>query len=153
MLLRVGLLLTIFLSCIIARPADGTAHLDESVKARIGGFKGRVSLYAKNLEGGASYGLAANDPVRTASTIKLAIMVECFAEAAEGKLRFSEAIQIPTDEKVSGSGIVQDLSVGELPARDLIELMIVLSDNTATNLILNRIGGNAGNGRMASLGL
>jgi beta-lactamase class A len=153
MLVRVGLLLTLLLSCLCAQTADGTAHLDELVKARIGGFQGKVSLYAKNLESGTSYGLAANEPVRTASTIKLAIMVECFAEAAEGKLRFTESIKIPADEKVSGSGIVQDLSVSELPVVDLIDLMIVLSDNTATNLILNRIGGNAVNARMASLGL
>jgi beta-lactamase class A len=101
-----------------------------------------------------SFSRAGEDPVRTASTIKLAIMAECFAEAAEGKLKLSEPITLRSSEKVSGSGILQELSDGiSLPLRDVVDLMIVLSDNTATNLILERIGGNAVNQRMASLGL
>ena len=128
-------------------------QLDQRVKAQIQGFAGKVSLYAKNLQTGASYGIAAEEPTRTASTIKLAIMVECFFEASEGKLKWTEPLKITKDEKVSGSGIAQDLSDGdELPIRDMVDLMIVLSDNTATNLILNRIGGNAVNARMAQLG-
>jgi beta-lactamase class A len=123
------------------------------VQERVGNFQGKVSLYAKNLDSGASYGLSAEQPTRTASTIKLAIMVECFAEAAEGKLKWTEPLTITKEEKVSGSGIAQDLSDGgQLPLRDMVTLMIVLSDNTATNLLLNRIGGNAVNARMAQLG-
>ena len=126
----------------------------ERIRVKIQGFHGDVSLYAKNLQTGKSYSLRGDDPVRTASTIKLAIMVECFAEAEQGKLNLSEPIKITEDEKVSGSGIFQELSNGDqLPLRDAVDLMIVLSDNTATNLILNRIGGNAVNGRMAQLGL
>ncbi len=110
-------------------------------------------MYAKNLQTGVSYGILPDQPVRTASTIKLAIMVECFSEVAEGKLRWNDLIKIVQDEKVSGSGVVQELSDGdELPIRDLMHLMIVVSDNTATNLILNRIGGNAVNATMARLG-
>ena len=117
-------------------------------------FPGNVSLYAKNLDTGQSYGLSANGPVRTASTIKLAIMIECFFEAAEGKLKWDEPITLTKDEKVSGTGVMQDLSDGDqLPLRDVVDLMIVLSDNTATNLLLNRVGGNAVNRRMAQLGL
>jgi beta-lactamase class A len=125
----------------------------DRIQSKIQGFKGEVSLYAKNLQTGKTYNLRGDDPVRTASTIKLAIMVECFAEAGEGKLNLSEPIKLTEDEKVSGSGILQDLSASDqLPIRDMVDLMIVLSDNTATNLILNRIGGNAVNTRMAELG-
>jgi beta-lactamase class A len=138
--------------CVVAEQPQ--LKLDESVKAKVGGFKGEVVLYAKNLETGQSYSLGGETPVRTASTIKLAIMAECFAEAAEGKLELNEPLKVTAEEKVSGSGILQDLSNGDqLPIRDMIDLMIVLSDNTATNLILNRIGGNAVNARMAQLGL
>ena len=125
----------------------------DRIQSKIQGFKGEVSLYAKNLQTGKTYNLRGDDPVRTASTIKLAIMVECFAEAGEGKLNLSEPIKLTEDEKVSGSGILQDLSASDqLPIRDMVDLMIVLSENTATNLILNRIGGNAVNTRMAELG-
>jgi beta-lactamase class A len=128
--------------------------LDDAIKARIAGFHGNVSVYAKNLDSGAVYDLAGDEPVRTASTIKLPVMIECFSEAAEGKLDFGEMISLPENEKVPGSGILQDLSTGDrFPVRDLMMLMIVLSDNTATNLILDRIGGDAVNARMARLGL
>src|SRR6266513_1947931 len=105
-------------------------------------FKEPVSGFAKNLRTGLSYGILPDQPVRTASTIKLAIMVACFYRVAEGKLKWSEPIKIVEDEKVSGTGVLQELyDCDELPIRDLMHLMIVVSDNTATNLILNRIGG------------
>ena len=148
------LVFLLFIASAVLPAKSNTASLDEAVQAKVHGFAGRVSLYAKNLDSGATYALRADEPVRTASTIKLPIMVECFAEAAEGKLNLSEPLTLTQDEKVSGSGILQDLSDGDrLPIRDMIDLMITLSDNTATNLILNRIGGNAVNARMASLGL
>ncbi len=128
--------------------------LQARVNQKISGFPGTVTLYAKNLLTGSSFGVQGEQPVRTASTIKLGIMVECFAEAAEGKLQISEPIKLRASEKVSGSGILQELSDDiSLPLRDVVDLMIVLSDNTATNLILDRIGGNAVNQRMAALGL
>ncbi len=130
------------------------AGLDAAVQQKISGFQGKVSLYAENLKTGQKYSLRGENPVRTASTIKLAIMTECFAEANEGKLDLGEMITLTGPEKVTGSGILQELSDGDkLPLRDMIDLMIVLSDNTATNLILNRIGGDAVNARMAGLGL
>lgn len=144
----------VFALCLSGQQADTTSAADKRVRAKINGFQGKVSLYAKNLETGLSYGLLANEPVRTASTIKLAIMVECFAEAEEGKLKWSEPLTVTENEKVSGSGVVRELSDGDqIPIRDLMHLMIVVSDNTATNLILNRVTGNAVNARMAQLGL
>jgi beta-lactamase class A len=156
MLFRSLLVLTCACSpvCLLfGQQADALQRIDQRIKAKINGFQGKVSAYAKNLGTGLSYGILADQPVRTASTIKLAVMVECFSEAAESKLKWTEPIKITEDEKVSGSGVVQELSDGvELPLRDLMHLMIVVSDNTATNLILNRIGGNAVNARMAQLG-
>ncbi len=130
------------------------SSVDQRVHAKLQGFSGKVTLFAKNLDSGASYAILPDQPVRTASTIKLAIMVECFSEVSEGKLRWTEPLKVTEEEKVSGTGIVQDLSDGDqFPLRDMVDLMIVLSDNTATNLILNRIGGNAVNARMVQLGL
>jgi beta-lactamase class A len=148
------LLTTACICTLLLSQEASTTLLDSHIKARISGFQGHVSLYAKNLASGASYSLAGDDPVRTASTIKFPIMIECFAEAAEGKLDLAAALKLTEDEKVSGSGILQDLSAGrDYPLSDLIVLMITLSDNTATNLIIDRISGNAVNARMAKLGL
>lgn len=137
-----------------AQPASAGAALDQRIQAAIQGFPGSVSLYARNLDTGVSYGLRADAPVPTASTIKLPIMVELFALAKEGSLDWNQKIVLTDQDKVSGTGILTELSAGDaLPIRDLMHLMIVVSDNTATNLILDRIGGNAVNVRMAQLGL
>ncbi len=150
--MRLSVLLIGFCLCAAAQQ-PGASTLDAHVKAKIDGFPGKVTLYAMNLDTGATYGIQPDDPVPTASTIKLAVMIECFAEAAEGKLKWTEPLRLSDAEKVSGTGVLQDLSDGdELPIRDFLDLMIVLSDNTATNTILNRIGGNAVNSRMAELG-
>jgi beta-lactamase class A len=137
-----------------AAQAKSTVTVGQRVQAAIQGFSGVVSLYARNLDTGASYELQADAPVPTASTIKLPIMVELFAEAEEGKLDWNQKLELTDQDKVSGTGILTELSAGDLlPIRDLMHLMIVVSDNTATNMILNRIGGNAVNRRMAQLGL
>ncbi len=141
------------LPLLIAFALSAQTSLDSKIKAKIAGFNGHVSLYAKNLDTGANYSLDADSPVRTASTIKLPIMITCFTLASQGKLDLSEPIKLTDDEKVSGSGILQDLSSRDYPLRDLIMLMITLSDNTATNLVLNRITANAVNTEMAKLGL
>jgi beta-lactamase class A len=139
---------------VAAAQPKSTVTIDHRVQSAIQGFPGVVSLYAKNLDTGASYQLRADAPVTTASTIKLPIMVELFAEAEEGKLDWNQKLELTDQDKVSGSGVLTELSAGDLlPIRDLMHLMIVVSDNTATNLILDRIGGNAVNQRMAQLGL
>ncbi len=137
-----------------ASHAKGTVTIDHRVQTAMQGFPGSVSLFAENLDTGKSYELRADAPVPTASTIKLPIMVELFAEAEEGKLDWNQKLELTDQDKVSGSGVLTELSGGDLlPIRDLMHLMIVVSDNTATNLILDRISGNAVNQRMAQLGL
>jgi len=117
-------------------------------------FPGTVSLFAKNLDTGASFGLGENVRVRTASTIKVAIMVGVFAAVAEGRARWDEELILSESDKVGGSGVVRELSGGvRLPLGDLVHLMIVVSDNTATNMLLDRIGGDAVNREMEKLGL
>ena len=139
---------------VAAARAQSTVTIDHRIQAAIQSFPGSVSLFAKNLDTGKSYELRADAPVPTASTIKLPIMVELFAEAEEGKLDWNQKLELTDQDKVSGSGVLTELSGGDLlPIRDLMHLMIVVSDNTATNLILDRIGGNAVNQRMAQLGL
>jgi beta-lactamase class A len=156
---RLRVLMFVALLCLAAWPAQAqqarpAAVINHRIQAAIQDFPGSVSLYATNLDTGVSYGLRADAPVPTASTIKLPIMVELFAEAQEGRLDWNQKLVLNDQDKVSGTGVLTELSSGDaLPIRDLMHLMIVVSDNTATNLILDRIGGNAVNVRMAQLGL
>jgi beta-lactamase class A len=115
---------------------------------------GRVSLYARNLDSGVDVGINADEPVRTASTIKLPIACAVAKFVAEGKHAWSDRLIIRAEDKVSGSGVLADFSDGEsISLRDATMLMIIVSDNTATNLILDHVGGDPINEYLASLGL
>ena len=130
------------------------AELDDAVRREIRGFEGEVCLYARNLATGAAYGVRENERVRTASTIKLPIMAAAFAKVRAGEARWDELITLRDEDKVSGSGVLHEFSGGvKLPLRDLVHIMIVVSDNTATNLVLDRISADAVNGMMDRLGL
>jgi beta-lactamase class A len=129
------------------------AKLDEQIRAKLKNFPATVTIYAKNLESGASYTLNGDDPVRTASTIKLAVMTEVFAAVEEGRAKWNETIVLRESDIVSGSGILREFSDGLwVPIRDLVHLMIVVSDNTATNLLIDRFTADAVNARMEKLG-
>jgi len=128
---------------------------EDAVRARIAGFPGTVTLYAKNLDTGAAFGIHETDPVRTASTIKLPILCAVFDQVAAGKAKWTDPITIRPEDKVSGSGIIgSELSDGvQLPLRDVANLMIVLSDNSATNLILERFTADAVNAYLDRIGI
>jgi beta-lactamase class A len=129
--------------------------LEESLKARIGSFPGAVSLYAKNLDTGRVVEIRGSDPVRTASTIKLPILCAIFDAVAHDKAKWSEMLTVTAAEKVAGSGIIaSEFSDGvQLPLRDVAHLMIVLSDNTATNMILQRFGADMVNAYLDRIGI
>lgn len=157
-------LLRVFLSALLLTTnIAGRAHsqtggapssLDARVRAEVAQFKGKVNLFAKNLDTGVSYSLDGDNRVRTASTIKVAIMVEAFARVAEGKANWTDQVVLTDAKKVAGSGVLQDLSDGlKLTLRDAVTLMMTVSDNTATNLVLDVLTAEAVNARMDSLGL
>ena len=136
-----------------AQSATSTNKVDVRIKSELANFKGKVSIFAKNLETGEIYALAADDRVRTASTIKIAVMVEAFARVAEGKVKWTDQVVLEKQKKVSGSGVLQELSDGlQLNLRDAVNLMMLVSDNTATNLVLDVLTTDAVNARMEALG-
>jgi len=90
----------------------------------------------------------------TASLIKVAVLVEAYKQAEEGKVKLSDPVVLHDADKVPGSGILTDhFSDGvSMPLRDAVRLMIVYSDNTATNLVLDKVGVANVNKRMAEFG-
>jgi len=127
--------------------------LDTRLREMSKQIDGRVSLYARNLDTGREVGINADEPVRTASTIKLPIACAVAKFVADGQHNWSDRLVIGAADKVSGSGVLTDFSDGEsVSLRDATTLMIIVSDNTATNLILDRVGGDAVNEYLASLG-
>jgi len=128
--------------------------LDGRIQDAISGFQGNVWIFAKNLDTGKEYSLRGDEQTRTASTIKLAIMAETFHQVAEGKLRWDEPIELTKEKKQGGSGILFEFSDGtKIDLKTAVHLMIVVSDNTATNLVLDKVGTDNVNNFMDSLGL
>lgn len=130
------------------------ASLDDRIRTEVGSFKGKAFLFAKNLDTGETYSYNGDERVRTASTIKIAVMVEAFARVAEGKAKWSDELVLTKPARISGSGILQEFSNGlHLTLRDGVNLMMLISDNTATNLVLDVLTTDAVNARMESLGI
>jgi beta-lactamase class A len=130
------------------------ASLNDKISAATAGFTGTVSIFAKNLDTGATFALRADTRVRTASTIKLPILCAAFDAVERGKLKWTDLTTLRAEDKVSGSGILGEFSDGmKFPLVDLAHLMIVLSDNTATNLVLDNLTADYVNDYMDKLGL
>ena len=128
--------------------------MDRLVRAEVAGFQGTVHLYARNLDTGEAYGIGENEKVRTASTIKLPILATVFRAVADGKATWDETLTLRDEDKVSGSGVLREFSNGlKLPLRDVVRMMIVVSDNTATNMVIGRITADAVNAEMDRYGL
>jgi len=150
---RVAIVLLLASSSVYAQRDKGSI-LDKRVRGEIARFKGKVSLFAKNLDTGAVYTFGGDDQVPTASTIKLAVMVEVFGRVAEGKAKWTDELELTKEKKVGGAGILPEFTDGlRLTLRDGVTLMMVLSDNTATNLVIDVLTADAVNARMESLGL
>jgi beta-lactamase class A len=150
---KMKLLIALTFLLLFSFTAQSQTALDDQVKPIVASFKGKVSLFAKNLDTGETYGLNPDERVRTASTIKIAVMIEAFARVAEGKAKWTDEVVLTKEKKVSGSGILNELSNGlKLTLRDAVNLMMMISDNTATNLVLDVLTTDAVNARMESLG-
>lgn len=123
----------------------------ESIAAQGGGTYG---VAAKHLGTGERVDLRADEEFNTASVIKVPVMVELFHRVEEGELSLDDRMELSDEHRTGGSGLLKEFASGaRLTLRDLCVAMIAVSDNTATNMLADRLGIAAINGRMASLGL
>lgn len=89
-----------------------------------------------------------------ASMIKVPIMYEIMKQAADGSINLDASLVVTNDVRVGGAGILQELRLDiTMTVRELVTLMIVLSDNTATNMLIDLVGMDAVNKTMADVGL
>jgi beta-lactamase class A len=115
---------------------------------------GKVAIAFKHLPSGETYFRNADEPMSTASLIKFPVLVETFYQVHEGKIKLTDMVTLRKEDKVPGSGVLTDhFSPGvTFPLADALSLMIAYSDNTATNLVLDKIGVASTGARMKSLG-
>lgn len=130
------------------------ATLGEMIKAH----HGKVAVYASQLgvnqEKAHEIAIDADEPVQTASVIKLAILYDAMVDVREGKASWDEKLTLKPGEGVGGSGVLHFFDTPmTVTLKDALTMMIIMSDNTATNLAIDRFGVDAVNARAESLGL
>jgi beta-lactamase class A len=125
--------------------------LEQALHARLSGFDGEVGLWAKDLGTGREVGRQADRRFPAASVIKLAVLAEAYERFADGSLDPALVLLLP-EERLPG--VLGHLHPGlPLTVGDLLELMVVVSDNTATNLLVDHLGVRRINDRMRGYGL
>ncbi|HTW61406.1 MAG TPA: serine hydrolase [Terracidiphilus sp.] len=124
------------------RPAlADDAQLDKQLKAIADAHRGKVAVYAHDLRTGRTAGLAPDQPVKTASVIKLAILLDAAEQIRAGRASFEDKLVLTKENQAPGSGVLGQLTPPiTLTLRDVLHLMVVVSDNTATNMAIDRLG-------------
>ena len=114
-----------------------------------------MQMMVVDLDSGAYVQIGANQPIAAASTIKTPILVAFFQDVDSGKIKLDEQLEMTADVKVGQAGELQYSPTGtKISALETATKMIVISDNTATNMIIKRLGGFAAlNQRFKSWGL
>jgi beta-lactamase class A len=137
-------------------PVVGSAQsssLEAQIRARLDSLPAQSSFYAKQLSTGREVAIRADVPMNTASVIKIPVMVLAFRDADAGRLNLDERHTITADEQRRGSGLLQTFAVGLQPTyRDIITQMIITSDNTATDIMIAKVGKERVNRMLDSLG-
>jgi len=113
---------------------------------------GVVGYVVIDVESGDRFARLDGTQFPTASTIKLAVLYELLKQADEGRVALEAATPMDRARAVPG-GLLYELTNPSLSPRDLAVAMILQSDNTATNVLIDRVGMAAVNRRMAALGL
>lgn len=136
----------VFATCLSCLAGDSRgeqdARLAERLQPLIESHQGTVAVAVKHLKTGAMFTHRADEPMPTASLIKFPVMITAYQKAADGTIDLAKPIVLKEEDKVPGSGVLtQHFSAGaQFTLRDAIRLMIVYSDNTATNLVLDQVG-------------
>jgi beta-lactamase class A len=129
--------------------------LEATISAVDRNLDGVLGVAILDLSTGQQYLLHADEVLPTASSIKIAILAELYHQAQQGKLKLGDPYTLQSADLVGGSGIANVLTPGvtRLTLRDVAALMISVSDNSATNIIIDRIGMENVNALLDSLGL
>ncbi|HEX3704944.1 MAG TPA: serine hydrolase [Vicinamibacterales bacterium] len=130
-------------------------RLQASIERTTSSINAAWGIYATSLETGEQITLNADSEMETMSTIKIPLMTEVFEQIKAGKFALTDKYTYAEADTRGGTGVIRSLSPGAvLTVKDLITLMVIVSDNTATDVLYRMVGGPAAvNARMEALGL
>ena len=132
---------------------EGINDLHARIEARLNALDAKTSFYAKHLPSGREIAIRADEPMNSLSVIKIPILVLAYRDVEAGSLDLSERHLLRPEDMRGGSGLLQTFAPGvELTYRDILTQMIITSDNTATDVAIERLGLGRVNTMLADLG-
>jgi beta-lactamase class A len=136
-------------------PQTPLQRLQASIERTTRSINATWGIYVKSLDTGEEIAIDADRQMETMSTIKIPLMIEAFEQIKAGKFQLTDKYALAGDDIRPGTGIIQRLDPGAvLSVKDLITLMIIVSDNTATDVLYRMVGGpEAVTRRMQAMGL
>jgi beta-lactamase class A len=116
---------------------------------------GVMGVAIEDLTTGEQFVLHENEVFAQASSIKIAVLAELYLQAQEGKLKLTDLYTVQASDLVPDSDIMGGLTPGvtRITLRDLATMVVAVSDNSATNVLIDRVGMESVNGMLESLGL
>ena len=119
----------------------GKLNLRDEIMEMVRGFSGSVGIAVRHLGTGDEVFINERARFYAASTIKVGILIEAFRQAEAGLIDFQRKVPLRNEDKVGGAGVLRELHEGlELTIYDLAVLMTVISDNTASNMLIDILG-------------
>ncbi|MDI6772668.1 MAG: serine hydrolase, partial [bacterium] len=132
---------------------DAGAGLRSELARLSGRLDGVLGVGVKTVWDGQEIFLEPDRPFPTASVFKIPVLIELLLQAEEGRLHLDDTVTVTEEMKSPGSGVLKELiSSPALSVADLAMLMVIISDNTATDILVDLVGKEAINRRLASWG-
>jgi len=140
---------------VLAQQQTPLQRLRASIERTTRSINATWGIYVKSLDTGEEIALDADRQMETMSTIKIPLMAEVFEQIKAGKFKLTDKYTFVQADSQPGTGTIQRLDPGAvMTVKDLITMMIIVSDNTATEVLYRMVGGPAPvNARMDALGL
>src|SRR6476469_8833536 len=144
--------LTILFLALLVLPVDGQAQpaaapkpidlLKQKLEQISSGVSADWGIYIKSLDTGEEIAINADKVMDTMSAIKIPLLVDVYRQVDAGKINTADRFAMKTADKRFGTGVLRTLDAGlNLSFRDALELMIIQSDNSATDMAFARVGG------------
>ena len=128
--------------------------MKEEILGPLSEISGKIGFYYKNLVTEEEWELNPTMPLKAASVIKIPVLTEIFTQLQAGNADKNETYRIQSEDKLPSCGALNYMHTGlEVTLQDLYTLMIILSDNTATNLLIRKFSMDEINRCMRKLGL
>lgn len=134
--------------------AGSAERLQMALQRLVDRFPGRAGVYVIHLDSGLRTGVDDDTPYGMASSFKVPILVELMSRVDAGELSLDDMVSVQPNDQHVGSGLLASLWAPgmEMSLRNLATFMIILSDNSATDMMLDRLGAEAVTARMRALG-